>query len=97
MKAEFAGESRAELASLARSLAPARPRSSALSLALTSSTARRPPPAACRPLPGLARPRLLPLAPGELAGAQSPRAPVCSAPASCALSPSAASRAIKAT
>lgn len=77
MKAERAGESRAELASLARSLAGSRPPSAP------------PPPARVAVLP---RPWPQPLAAGEPAGAPGPGAPVGSASASRARSPSAASR-----
>lgn len=69
MKAERAGESRAELASLARSLPGCRPPSALPPALRPSSAARRPP-------PGLvavpARPRRLPLASGEPAGARGP-------------------------
>lgn len=73
------GESRAELASLARSPAPARP----------PPSRRLSPPLLRRPPPGLlaapASPRLLPLAAGVPAGARGSRAPIgsasaCSAP-----------------
>lgn len=67
------GESRAELASLARSPAPAHPRPSR----------RLSPPPLCRPPRGLvaspARPQLPPLAAGEPAGALGRGAPVRSA------------------